>query len=78
MLVVIGEAVALVRERVAQLQLVVVSRGCGLSLDPITQPAKNKVAAGQINACPQNGLVTMPPSTRSAAPLVALDALEQT
>ena len=26
---------------------------------------------------PQNGLVTMPPSTRSAAPLVALDAFEQ-
>ena len=26
---------------------------------------------------PQNGFVTMPPSTRSAAPLVALDAFEQ-
>ena len=27
---------------------------------------------------PQNGLVTMPPSARSAAPLVALEAFEQT
>jgi hypothetical protein len=26
----------------------------------------------------QNGLVTMPPSARSAAPLVALEAFEQT